>query len=27
MGVVMVMFGLYAMWKEPNGSGCKGGRA
>ena len=27
MGVVMILFGLYAMWKEPNGSGCKGERA
>ena len=27
MGVVMILFGLYAMRKEPNGSGCKGERA
>ena len=27
MGVVMILFGLYAMWREPNGSGCKGERA
>jgi hypothetical protein len=27
MCIVMILFGLYAMWREPNGSGCKGGRA
>ena len=27
MGVVMILFGLYAMWKEPRRSGVKGERA
>jgi len=27
MGIVMILFGLYAMWREPRSGGIKGGCA